>query len=186
MQAETEHKVTAIRSSIALLRQHIGWDESVARLSELEREAEDQALWDNPERAQTVMREKNRLDRLIGGIREMEVTLDDAIELITLGEEEGDESIVLEAESSLTELEAVAARRQIESLLSGEADGNDCFVEINAGAGGTEAQDMIRHSKAPLRSRRTKWRLGQFKSPITAKGQATPKVILCGKVRAKG
>ena len=89
MQAETEHKVTAIRSSIALLRQHIGWDESVARLSELEREAEDQALWDNPERAQTVMREKNRLDRLIGGIREMEVTLDDAIELITLGEEEG-------------------------------------------------------------------------------------------------
>ena len=141
MQAETEHKVTAIRSSIALLRQHIGWDESVTRLSELEREAEDQALWDNPERAQTVMREKNRLDRLIGGIREMEVTLDDAIELITLGEEEGDESIVLEAESSLTELEAVAARRQIESLLSGEADGNDCFVEINAGAGGTEAQD---------------------------------------------
>ena len=93
MQAETEHKVTAIRSSIALLRQHIGWDESVARLSELEREAEDQALWDNPERAQTVMREKNRLDRLIGGIREMEVTLDDAIELITLGEEEGDEDV---------------------------------------------------------------------------------------------
>ena len=141
MQAETGHRVDAIRASIALLRQHLGWDESLARLETLEREAENQSLWDNPERAQSVMREKNRLERLIGGIREMETSLDDAVELITLAEDEGDAQVVEEAEAGLAELEALASRRQVESLLSGEADGNDCFLEIHAGAGGTEAQD---------------------------------------------
>ena len=141
MQAETEHRVEAIRASIALLRQHLGWEESLARLGELEREAGEQSLWDDPGRAQSVMREKNRLERLIGSIREMETSLDDAIELIALAEEEGDAAVVEEAEAGLAQLEALAERRQIESLLSGEADGNDCFLEIHAGAGGTEAQD---------------------------------------------
>ena len=141
MQAETEHKVTAIRSSLELLRQHIGWDQAVARLEELTAQAEDQTLWNDQEKAQTVMREKNRLDRLVGGVLKMESDLDEAIELIEMGMEEGDDEIVTEAEAQLTALEEEAARRQLESLLSGEADGNDCFIEINAGAGGTEAQD---------------------------------------------
>jgi len=141
MQAETEHKVTNIRASLDLLRQHIGMDSAMARLEELNAAAEDQSLWDDQEKAQSVMREKNRLDRLIGGFLQMETDLEEAIELIAMGEEEGDADIVKEAEASLTALEAEAARRQLESLLSGEADGNDCFVEINAGAGGTEAQD---------------------------------------------
>ena len=141
MQAETEHKVTAIKASLELLRQHIGWDIAVARLEELVVAAEDQSLWNDQEKAQTVMREKNRLDRLIGGVLKMETDLEEAIELIEMGTEEGDADIVTEAEAALTELETEAARRQLESLLSGEADGNDCFIEINAGAGGTEAQD---------------------------------------------
>jgi peptide chain release factor 2 len=141
MQAETEHKVASIRSSLNLLRQHIGWDQAVARLEDLNTQSEDQSLWDDQERAQKVMREKNRLDRLIGGVQEIEKALEDAIELITLGEEENDTDVIIEAEASLSEIEAIASKRQIESLLSGEADGNDCFVEINAGAGGTEAQD---------------------------------------------
>ena len=141
MQAETEHKVNAIRASLDLLRQHIGWDAATARLAELTEAAEDQSLWNDQEKAQTVMREKNRLDRLIGGVKDMEAELEEAIELIAMGIEEGDDDIVTEAEASLTALEAEAARRQLESLLSGDADGNDCFVEINAGAGGTEAQD---------------------------------------------
>ena len=141
MQAETEHKVTAIRSSLELLRQHIGWDQAVARLDELNIQAEDQSLWNDQEKAQTIMREKNRLDRLVGGVLKMESDLEEAIELIAMGSEEGDDEIVAEAEAQLTALEEEAARRQLESLLSGEADGNDCFIEINAGAGGTEAQD---------------------------------------------
>ncbi len=141
MQAETEHKIAAIRASIALLRQHIGWDESVKRLDELILEAEDQTLWDNQARAQAVMREKNRLERILTNIREMQAALEDAIGLIALGEEEGDDDIISDAEASLVKLEAEASRQQLESLLSGEADSNDCFVEIHAGAGGTEAQD---------------------------------------------
>ncbi|MCE2516973.1 MAG: peptide chain release factor 2 [Alphaproteobacteria bacterium] len=141
MQAETEHKIDAIRSSLALLRQHIGWEAASARLEELRVQAEDQSLWNDQDKAQTVMREKNRLEGLIGGVLKMDADLEEAIELIQMGEEEGDAEIITEAEASLTELEAEAARRQLESLLSGEADGNDCFIEINAGAGGTEAQD---------------------------------------------
>ena len=81
-------------------------------------------------------------DRLIGGVRDIENALEDAIELITLGEEENDTDIIAEAEASLTEIEATA--QQIESLFSGKADGNDRFIGINAGAGGTEAQDWPR------------------------------------------
>jgi peptide chain release factor 2 len=141
MQAETEHKITAIKSSLELLRRHIGWDSARKRLGELTAQAEDQSLWDNQEKAQSVMREKNRLDRLIGGVMKMESDLEEAIELIQMGEDEGDAEIVTEAEAALGVLEAESSRRQLESLLSGEADGNDCFIEIHAGAGGTEAQD---------------------------------------------
>lgn len=141
MQAETEHKINAIKASLDLLRRHIGWDEAIARLAVLNSQAEDQELWNDHEQAQTIMREKNRLERLTGGVLKMESMLNEAIELISMGHEEGDHDIVAEAEATLTELESEAARRQLESLLSGEADGNDCFIEINAGAGGTEAQD---------------------------------------------
>src|SRR4029077_15567388 len=61
--------------------------------------------------------------------------------LIELGEAEGDDSIVTEAETALEKLRAEAAKRELESLLSGEADGNDCYLEVHAGSGGTEAQD---------------------------------------------
>ena len=71
MQAETEHKVNAIRASLDLLRQHIGWDAATARLAELNEAVEDQSLWDDQDKAQSIMREKNRLDRLIGGVIEM-------------------------------------------------------------------------------------------------------------------
>src|SRR5205807_2527258 len=65
----------------------------------------------------------------------------DALELIELGEAEGEAGIVAEAEAALERLRAEAARRELESLLSGEADANDCYLEVHAGAGGTEAQD---------------------------------------------
>ena len=143
MQAETEHKITAIRASIALLRQHIDWDAAEIRLTELNALAEDQFLWDNHDKAQAVMREKNQLERAMGDVQKMEAELADGIELIALGSIEGDDGIVAEAENTITALAKSAARKQIECLLSGEADGNDCFLEINAGAGGTEAQDWV-------------------------------------------
>jgi peptide chain release factor 2 len=88
-----------------------------------------------------VMRERNRLDTAIGSYRKIAAELDDALGMIELAEAEGDQELVAEAEKQLDALTAEVHKREIESLLSGEADGNDCYIEIHAGAGGTEAQD---------------------------------------------
>jgi peptide chain release factor 2 len=87
------------------------------------------------------MRERNRLDRAVGTQRRLEQALADNIELIELGEAEGDAGIVAEAEGAIEALRDEVAKARLESLLSGEADGNDSFLEVHAGAGGTESQD---------------------------------------------
>ena len=104
-------------------------------------EAENPDLWNDPERAQKVMRERTHLEQSLKQFHDIEAELEDAVTLAELGEGEGDEDSVQEAQKQLEGLQAHAAKRQLESLLSGEADANDCYVEVNAGAGGTEAQD---------------------------------------------
>ena len=87
------------------------------------------------------MRERNQIASQMDGVRKMEADVADAMELIELAEVDNDASMVADALASLRAIAEEAKRREIESLLSGEADGNDCFIELNAGAGGTEAQD---------------------------------------------
>src|SRR5215210_3046371 len=87
------------------------------------------------------MRERGRLADQVEGVRRLEQSVADAIELVELAEAEGDAATADAAVADLEALAAEAARRETESLLSGEADANDCYVEVNAGAGGTEAQD---------------------------------------------
>jgi len=87
------------------------------------------------------MRERTRLDGAIRGYQELEQRLKDNSELLALAESESDAGMIKEAETALLALEKHAAERELESLLSGEADANDSYLEINAGAGGTEAQD---------------------------------------------
>ena len=87
------------------------------------------------------MRERNQLEKSIGDFTTLEQELRDAVELIELGDAEDDTEIVEEAEAILVRLQKQAATQELETLLSGEADANDCFVEVNAGAGGTESQD---------------------------------------------
>ena len=87
------------------------------------------------------MRERNRLETAIGDYRHMESELEDNLELIELGEADGDQAVVAEAEGALGALRQMALKKRLESLLSGEADGNDCYLEVHAGAGGTESQD---------------------------------------------
>jgi peptide chain release factor 2 len=87
------------------------------------------------------MRERQQLDDGITGIRTLEAALDDNIGLIEMGEDEDEPEVVREAEEQLREMKAELARRQIEALLSGEADSNDCYLEVHSGAGGTESQD---------------------------------------------
>ena len=87
------------------------------------------------------MREKARLERGIGAYRKIENELNDSIGLIEMGEAEGDQAIVAEAETAIAQLREEAAKRELETLLSGEADANDAYLEVHSGAGGTEAQD---------------------------------------------
>jgi peptide chain release factor 2 len=87
------------------------------------------------------MRERQHLEDSINGLKRVETQLSDNLELIEMGEEEGDGDIVREAEAALKELRADVTKQQIESLLSGEADANDTYLEVHSGAGGTESQD---------------------------------------------
>jgi len=117
------------------------WDRANIRLKELNALAEDPALWNEPQKARAVMQERQQLEASIGAYSALESGLKDNAELIALGDEEGDAEIVAEAERALAALLKVAQKREVEALLSGEADGNDAFVEVHAGAGGTESQD---------------------------------------------
>ena len=141
MQAETQAKIESITATIELLRVHVGYEVAMARLAELELQSAETDFWDDQAVAQEAMREKNRLERQLTMITSLQSEMEDAVGLIELGEAEGDQDVVAEAEEALAQLAVVADKRQLESLLSGEADSNDCFLEIHAGAGGTEAQD---------------------------------------------
>ena len=87
------------------------------------------------------MRERDALDDQLKAIGRIEQELDDQLTLVDLGEAEKDEKTVTEAEAALKRLKTEVARRELEALLSGEADANDCYLEVHAGAGGTESQD---------------------------------------------
>ena len=153
MRAELENIKSEIERSIALLKQRINPDEASRRLDELEALTQDATFWDDPQKAQTLMREKNNLEKSIGEIVEIQNLLSENLELIELAELEGDLSIIDEAEDALQTTKTRARRAELEALLSGEADANDCYMEINAGAGGTESQDWA----AMLRRMYMRW-----------------------------
>ena len=87
------------------------------------------------------MRKRQDLESRIGTVRRLEQTISDSVELIELGEMENDQSVIDEAEIQIQQLQPEIAKLEIETLLSGEADSNDSFLEVHAGAGGTESQD---------------------------------------------
>ncbi|MEZ5731353.1 MAG: peptide chain release factor 2 [Paracoccaceae bacterium] len=141
MRAEIENIVEAIGKSLKLLGQRMDWETAPHRLEEFNAMIEDGDLWSDPARAQKLMRERQMLMDAVETYRRIDRELKDNSELIELGEMEGDEEIVREAEASLRSLKELAAAKELEALLDGEADGNDTFLEINAGAGGTESCD---------------------------------------------
>jgi peptide chain release factor 2 len=141
LRAETAGIVAEIERSLELLRNRIGWETAEARLEEFNARAEDPTLWDDPANAQKVMRERQALADQLDSYKSLAGELGDLQDLIELGEAEDDTEVVAEAEGQLKELQARAAQKEIEALLSGEMDANDTFLEINAGAGGTESCD---------------------------------------------
>ena len=134
MQAETLAAIETIKSAIDLLRKHVGWDTALGRAAALEAQISSPNFWSSQENAQRVMREKTHLDQQIAAIKELETELQDQMDLIQLAEEENDIELVDEANAELARLAEIAGKKQLESLLSGEADGNNCFIEIHPGA----------------------------------------------------
>ncbi|MGZ5921878.1 MAG: peptide chain release factor 2 [Rhizomicrobium sp.] len=141
MRPETQRSIEDIQQAIALLRRHLDWDKSLRRLDELNARAEDPTLWNDPANAQKLMRERQKLDTSLSSVKQLQNELADATGLIEMAEAEGDAAMVADAEGAVAKLQAHAEQLRLQSMLSGEADSNDSYLEIHAGAGGTESQD---------------------------------------------
>ena len=141
MRAEAQAYVDRIDAALELLRRFLDWDRALRRLDELNARVEDPTLWDDQKKAQEVMRERTRLDSAISATRAIDTEKNDTVELIEMAEAEGDEALVDEAVASLAQLAERADKDKIQALLAGEADSYDTYLEIHAGAGGTESQD---------------------------------------------
>jgi len=141
MRAEAQANIDRIEAALDLVRQSLDWDRALRRLDELDARVQDPNLWDNPKEAQAVSREQKTLETAINTVKEISAEMADAVEFIEMGEAEDEESIVDDGLKSLERLANRADADKVEALLSGEADGNDTYLEIHAGAGGTESQD---------------------------------------------
>jgi peptide chain release factor 2 len=141
MRAEAQAHIDQINAATALLRRFLDWDKANRRLRELNDRVEDPTLWDDPKAAQEVMRERRRLEEAIGATQKIETELKDTVELIEMAEAEGDAALVDDGVRSLAELAERAEKDKVAALLAGEADANNSYIEINAGAGGTESND---------------------------------------------
>ena len=141
MRAEARDFADRIEKSLELLGQRLDVETAQHRLEEFNARVEDPNLWNDPEAAQKLMRERQMLVDAMTTYDQIRTELDESLELIELGEMEDDTEVVADAEAALKALAAKAAQRELEALLDGEADGNDTFLEINAGAGGTESCD---------------------------------------------
>jgi peptide chain release factor 2 len=141
MRAEGQAHIARIEAALALVRKFLDWDRALRRLDELNARVEDPKLWDNPKEAEAVMRERRRLEAAVGTVNEIGKAMADAVEYIELGEMEGDEATIDEGHAALAALAERADADKVQALLAGEADGFDTYLEIHAGAGGTESQD---------------------------------------------
>ena len=141
MRAEGQAHIERIEAALSLVRQSLDWEQALRRLDELDARVQDPTLWDDPKQAQAITQEQKRLETAINTVREIEGEMADAVEFVEMGEAEGDGDVEREGLDTLASLAERADRDKVQALLSGEADGYDTYLQINAGAGGTESQD---------------------------------------------
>ena len=141
MRAEGQAHIDRIEAALALVRQSLDWERALRRLDELDARVQDPKLWDDPKQAQAITREQKQLETAINTVRQISAEMADAIEFVEMGEVEGEDEIVADGLQTLARLAERADADKVQALLSGEADGNDTYLEIHAGAGGTESQD---------------------------------------------
>ncbi|MBL4854553.1 MAG: peptide chain release factor 2 [Robiginitomaculum sp.] len=141
MAAEHDQLSAEIKQSITLLRRRLDPENSERRLAEINALIESPDFWNDAAKAQSMMRERGRLETAFEQISGLENELAETLELLEMAETEDDVEILEEASGTLILLAKQAGKAEIEALLSGEVDANNAFVEIHPGAGGTEAQD---------------------------------------------
>ncbi|AEI93614.1 peptide chain release factor 2 [Roseobacter litoralis] len=141
MRADVQNTIEKIQKSLDLLAQRLDVETAPYRLEEFNARVEDPTLWDDPDAAQKLMRDRQMLVDAMATHDNIKQEMADNIELIELGEMEDDADVITDAENALRALEETAAKKELEALLDGEADSNDTFLEVNAGAGGTESCD---------------------------------------------
>lgn len=141
MRAEALGYINRIEAALALVRQALDWERALRRLDELNAKVQDPTLWDKPKEAQAISREQKSLETAINTVNEISAEMADAVEFIEMGEAEGEDAIIADGLRTLEQLADRADADKVQALLSGEADGNDTYLEIHAGAGGTESQD---------------------------------------------
>ena len=141
MRAEMTNVVNAIGKSLELLGQRLDFETAPYRLEEFNALIEDPALWDDQDRAQKLMRDRQLLIDSLAVYEGIKLELSDNLEMIELAELENDSGVIRDSENALKNLKKTATKKELEALLGGEADSNDTFLEINSGAGGTESCD---------------------------------------------
>ncbi|UTW03753.1 peptide chain release factor 2 [Amphritea atlantica] len=124
-----------------VLRGYLEYPEKQERLEEVNRELEDSAVWSEPERAQALGKERAMLEGVVQTIDDLTAGVTDARELLEMAVEEDDEDTVEEVRSEVAKLEELLNQLEFRRMFSGEADGNNAYLDIQAGSGGTEAQD---------------------------------------------
>ena len=141
MQSEIQLKFNEVDHALHILKKHIDWENAIEKLNKINTSIEDPNFWNDTSNAQLIMRDKKILEKTIDVIKSIEIEKSGLVELIDLAEEESDQDFIDLSVLQLNELVKKCDKLQLESLLSGEADANNCYIEIHAGAGGTEAQD---------------------------------------------
>ncbi|MEC8009687.1 MAG: peptide chain release factor 2 [Pseudomonadota bacterium] len=130
-----------LRTRISGLRGYLDYDRQKERLEEVDKELEDGAVWDNPERAQALGQEKSTLEAIVYKLRDLGQGVDDQIELLELIEMEEDEAALEQLAQDLEGIEKDVAQLEFRRMFSGEMDSHNAFLDIQSGSGGTEAQD---------------------------------------------
>ena len=141
MNAQDDKNIKTIQKSIALMKNFVNFTDVQQKLQDIEIKILNPTFWDNSESATKIIKEKEKLTTLCAPILYLETQLNDTQELLDILAIEKDEEMELQICSDLSDLATQSISAQIESVLSNEHDSLNCFVEINAGAGGTEAQD---------------------------------------------
>lgn len=143
MNSQDEKRIQSISKTIDLIKKFVKYDESVDKLNIIEEQTKAQDFWDDQDSAAKIMQEKDRLQSMVSPVSTLHNNLIDLIAIYEMLDSEPDEEMLLQCSENLEDLEKLAYKLQIESILCNKHDNCNCFVEINAGAGGTEAQDWV-------------------------------------------